>query len=226
MKNQKTNNTEMIVLHTTKTGESAMVLHTLSRDYGRKSFIIKGLGSSRSRKNCAASLLLPMSIIEAEVVESDMSSLYSARALTSAVPLVGLRNDFYKNTITLFLSEVLFKTLKEGMNEEGLYDWCRQSILILNEMQSDFANFHLRFLLELTVALGFSPAPQDICPFIPEHQPVILKLMQSQLAESMLIPLSGKARNEIADGLIRYIEYHIESPLNINSLKVLREIFI
>jgi hypothetical protein len=41
----------------------------------------------------------------------------------------------------------------------------------------------------------------------------------------MLIPLNGATRNEIAEEILRYIEFHTESSLNVNSLKVLRELF-
>ena len=41
----------------------------------------------------------------------------------------------------------------------------------------------------------------------------------------MLIPLSGELRNELAEDILRYIEYHSESSVNVNSLKVLRELF-
>jgi hypothetical protein len=49
--------------------------------------------------------------------------------------------------------------------------------------------------------------------------------MTASFAESMLIPLSGAVRNEIAEEILRYIEFHAESALNVNSLKVLRELF-
>ena len=49
--------------------------------------------------------------------------------------------------------------------------------------------------------------------------------MASSFAESMLIPLSGETRNEIAEDILRYLEFHLDSALNINSLKVLRELY-
>ena len=49
--------------------------------------------------------------------------------------------------------------------------------------------------------------------------------MNSSFAESMLIPLNGQVRNELAEGILRYIEFHNESAVNVNSLKVLRELF-
>jgi hypothetical protein len=41
----------------------------------------------------------------------------------------------------------------------------------------------------------------------------------------MLLPLNGAVRNEIAEEILRYIEFHSESAVNVNSLKVLRELF-
>jgi hypothetical protein len=42
----------------------------------------------------------------------------------------------------------------------------------------------------------------------------------------MMIPLNGKVRNELAEEILRYIEFHTESAVNVNSLKVLHELFI
>ena len=49
--------------------------------------------------------------------------------------------------------------------------------------------------------------------------------MTLSFAESMLIPLNGQVRNEIAEEILRYIEFHTESAVNINSLRILRELF-
>lgn len=212
--------TELIILHTTKFGENSIVIHTLSRDYGRRSFLVRGAGRNMM------SLLLPLNILEADISETSKSNLYTARNLTSSLPLLGIRNNLYKNTMTMFLSEVIYRTIKEGAQEQGLFEWCRNQILLLSALETDFANFHIRFLLELTIALGFSPESSDLVPFVEENHAVVSHLMTCSFAESMLIPLSGQARNKICEGVLRYIEYHTESTLTINSLKVLRELFI
>jgi DNA repair protein RecO (recombination protein O) len=215
-----TTGTELIVLHTTKFGENSIVVHTLSRDYGRRSFLVRGAGKK------VMSLLLPLNILEAEIKESTKSTLYTARNLTSRHPLLGIRNNIYKNTMTMFLSEVIYRTIKEGAQEHDLFEWCRGQILLLSAMESDFSNFHIRFLLELSVALGFSPETSDLMPFVEENYTTISEFMTSSFAESMLIPLSGPVRNKICEDVLRYIEYHSESTLTINSLKVLRELFV
>ena len=214
-----TRNTELIVLHTTKFGENSLVVHTLSKDYGRRSFLVRGAGKM------AMSLYLPLNILEADIVESSRSNLFTARNVAVRHPLMGIRNDIFKNSMTMFMSEVLYRVVKDGTYEEGLYEWCEKTILLLDAMQSDFSNYHIRFLLELTIALGFSPESRDLQPFVGDHYQVIEKFMQCPLAESMLIPLNGTIRNEIAEEVLRYIEFHTESTLNINSLRVLRELF-
>ena len=119
----------------------------------------------------------------------------------------------------------MYRTLKDGSNESGLYEWCEKNILLLDAIDHDFSNFHIRFLLEFTVALGFYPEEHDLVPFTGEHTERIRKFMAEPFAESMLIPMSGSLRNEIAEGILRYLEYHTESAINVNSLKVLHELF-
>ncbi|MBR5274387.1 MAG: recombination protein O N-terminal domain-containing protein [Bacteroidales bacterium] len=215
-----TNSTELIVLHTTKFGENSLVVHTLSRDYGRRSFLVKGAG-----KKSSMSLFLPLNVLEAEILETNKSTLFTARNLTAKHPLLGIRNSMFKNSMTMFMSEVLYRVVKDGAYEQGLFEWCEKDILLLDAIQTDFSNFHIRFLLELTVALGFSPESQDLIPFVGDHYPVVEKFMTLPFADSMLIPLNGPVRNEIAEDFLRYIEYHTESSVNVNSLKVLRELF-
>ena len=212
--------TELIVLHTTKFGENSLVVHTLSRDYGRRSFLIRGVG-----KKSGMSLFLPLTLLEADVVESSKSTLYTAKNLVARHPLMGIRNSVYKNSITMFMSEVLFRIVREGAYEQGLYEWCEKNILLLDAMQEDFSNFHIRFLLELAIALGFSPEAKDLLPFVGDHYAVVEQFMKLPFADSMLIPLTGPVRNEIAEEILRYIEFHTESAVNINSLKVLRDLF-
>mgnify|MGYP003445591214 FL=1 len=216
-----TQNTELIVLHTTKFGENSLVVHTLSREYGRRSFLVKGAG-----KKSTMSLFLPLNMLEADIIETNKSTLFTARNLIARHPLLGIRSNMFKNSMTMFMSEVLYRVVKDGASEQGLFEWCERNILMLDAIQTDFSNFHIRFLLELAVALGFSPEAQDLMPFVGDHYPVVEKFMSLPFAESMLIPLNGPVRNEIAEEILRYIEFHTESAVNVNSLKVLRELFV
>ena len=196
-----------------------MVVHTLSEEYGRRGFLV------HVGKKAGMALLLPMNILEMDVVQNQKSTLWSARNLTAKDPLNGIRNNLYKNTMSLFLSEVLLRAVKDGQAEQGLFPWCVRSILTLDGLQSDFSNFHIRFLLEFVAALGFSPTFDDIAPFAEKHLVLMKPFLTSGFSESMLIPLRGEDRNALCEDLLRYLEYHTESTLRVHSLAVLREVF-
>ena len=199
-----TENIEAIVLGHTKFGENSVVVHTLSEAYGRRGFLV------RIGKKAGMALLLPMNILEMDIVPNPKSTLWSARNLTAKDPLNGM---------------VLLRAVKDGQAEDGLYPWCVRSILTLDSLDSDFSNFHIRFLLEFAGALGFSPTFEDIAPFAEKHLAQLKPFLTSTFSESMLLPLRGEERNALCEDLLRYLEYHTESTLRVHSLAVLREVF-
>ena len=214
-----TESIEAIVLGYTKFGENSVVVHTLSEEYGRRGFLV------RVGKKAGMALLLPMNILEMDIVPNPKSTLWSARNLTARDPLNGIRNNLYKNTMSLFLSEVLLRTVKDGQMEDGLFPWCLRSILTLDGLETDFSNFHIRFLLEFADALGFRPTFEDIAPFAEKHLKQLKPFLGTGFSESMLIPLRGEERNALCEDILRYLEYHTESAIRVQSLAVLREVF-
>ncbi len=229
---------ELIVLNHTKFGENSIVLHTLSAEYGRHGFLVK------VSPKTAMALFLPLNILQAEVTENPKSDLWFARNFVSVTPLNGIRNNIHKNTMTLFMSEVLYRVVKDQTNEDGLADWLKGQIMTLDALESDFANFHLLFLLNLCSALGFDPDTAGLAPFVVGSSPTChperpghpersegsnLKALDSLIklpfAEALLLPLSGVDRNAIAESILKYIEFHTESTVNVRSLAVLREIY-
>ena len=210
---------ELIVLNHTKFGENSIVLHTLSGAYGRRGFLV------RVSPRTAMALFLPLNIIEAEVTENPKSDLWYARNFVCVSPLNGIRSNIHKNTMTLFMSEVLYRVVKDQTNEDGLADWLKKQILTLDALESDFANFHLLFLLGLCTALGFDPDTAGLAPFADKRLKQLETLLTKPFSEALLLPLSGADRNAIAESILKYIEYHTESAVNVRSLAVLREIY-
>ena len=214
-----THSSELIILASTKTGEKTVVLHCLSPEWGRRSFICT------VSRTTPMSLFLPLNILNGEVHENAKSDLWRVNSLAAAHPLSGIRGNIFKNTMTLFMSEVLYRTIKDGAKEDGLFEWCRKSILTLDALENDFANYHLRFLLELAGALGFGPDMEGLAPFAGKRFCEIRDLLNLGFAESMLLPLNGESRNEIAEILVKYLSYHTESAITVRSLPVLRELY-
>ncbi len=231
---------EFILLHSTKYGDNSLVLHTLSREWGRRSLFLRSVsgasslsgastgGGRKGSRSGVMSLVSPLSILEGEISVNPVSasSMMTVKGLGPVCPLTSLRTDFSKASISMFISEVLFRTLREGANEDGLYDWCVKKILLLDALEGSFSNFHLLFLLELTVALGFRPAAADLAPFVPEQlRSAAEKLMSLPFEQALLVPMKGEDRSILVESILAYIETHLEYPLNIRSTAILRELF-
>lgn len=214
-----THSIRLIVLSLTRIKENSLVLHTLSAEYGRRSFLIGVTAKS------PMALFQPLNILDAEVVENPKSDLWRLKSISTLYPLSSIRMDIYKGTMALFMSEVLYRAVHEGDGGSSLFDWACRSILTLDSIQEDFSNFHIRFLLEFATVMGFSADIDSLAPFAGNHLEQIRLFVGSGFADSMLIALNGRSRSEIASSLLKYISHHIEAPLNVNSLKVLGEVF-
>lgn len=211
--------TELLVMGFTKVGDNALVVQTLSRDWGRRGFLV------RSARKTGTTLFLPLNIIEAEIVENPKSELWTLKDIGLKEGLQGCRGDLRKNTMTLFLSEVLLRTVREGAVEDGLYEWCVGSVLTLNALEDNCANFPVRFLLELSGALGFRPSFDDIAPFAEEHLEAMKSILDVPFAQAMLLPLNGATRNKLCEDLLRYLSYHTDTNIQVKSLAVLRDLY-
>src|ERR1043165_5441661 len=64
---------------------------------------------------------------------------------------------FTKNCIALFIQELLHKVLKEQEADEDLFDFLKNSLMILDLKKENYFNFHLCFMLQLSRYLGFYP---------------------------------------------------------------------
>ena len=209
--------TRIVVLNTTKVGDRNLVVHALSRELGRRSFIVSAGG------RVSGAMWQPLSVLDCEVTENPRSELWRLHGVSAVYPLAGLREDVGRSAVCMFMAEVLFRAVREGA-EPGLFDWCEKSILTLDALSGSYANYHLRWLLELASALGFSPSLEDLAPFAEEHLRD-LAVLSGPYEEALLLPLIGKARGKIAGALLDYLSAHLEYRLNIRSLAVLGELF-
>lgn len=207
----------IIVLNSTPFSEKSLVLHCLSRKWGRRSFLV----SNASR---LMPFFQPLNILDCDVAENQKSRLYRVSSFVNVAPLAGIRSSYGKNAISMFISEVLYRALREDMNDSGLFVWCQEEILLLDALQADYANFHIRFLLDFAAAMGFSPSYEALLPFLDDNASLAGEFLRRDAADSMLIPISGVRRSDLCVRLLKYLECHLEAPLKIRSLAVLQEI--
>jgi DNA repair protein RecO (recombination protein O) len=128
---------------------------------------------------------------------------------------------------------LLSKSLKEESGSPVLFRFLADSVLFLENATTDFENFHLAFLLQLTFFLGFGPDGADEfdaqlrendVPFLPDAEAVTALNTFLRLPYGTPVRLSRHNRNELLDAVVAYYGIHIDSLGEVRSLTVLREV--
>ena len=118
--------TEAIVLHTLRYRDHSYIIHLFTREQGNISCLVKG---SKHKAVLSPVLMQPLSLIDIVI---DFRSNRTFQYIQESSPLVLLNNIPYhpiKNSIALFLSEVLYKTFRESYKETELFDFIKESII-------------------------------------------------------------------------------------------------
>ncbi|MFI3266059.1 MAG: DNA repair protein RecO, partial [Rikenellaceae bacterium] len=239
-----------VVLHTIKYGDNSLIAYIYTDLYGRLSYLVRGVsGSGRRTRGNKAALLQPMSVIEFEGYQNRHSQLHSMRDVRNKLVLKSLPFDLSKSAISLFMAEVLYRLVREETPNQPLFDFVSSSVEALDMVdtkdRTSIANFHLWFLVQLSRFLGFYPSGEyslgdvfDIregvfCSGLPFHgtymcepSAMILNQMMNVEPQGLAeVKLSGEKRNQFVGDLLNFIGFHFDMVHNINSLKILQEVF-
>lgn len=124
----------------------------------------------------------------------------------------------------MFLSEVLYKSVKEEGESSELFSFLQQSMKILDAMESNFENFHLQFLVKLSRLLGFGvdSSPGFMLAFHEEEIPYVRHLLDKSYSEKIAVTV--QLRRTILDHILDFYRQHVEGLREIRSIDVLREV--
>lgn len=233
-----------IVLHTVRYGDTSMVVYMLTDLYGRQTYMVQGVRSTKGRGNKAA-LFQPMFPVEFEGLESPRAEMHRLKELHSDFPLLSVPFDVRKSTMALFMAEVLYRLVRESGADKALFDFVRGSVEALDAMESGVSNFHLWFLARLSSYLGFHPGNEyaegdwfDIreglfCDLQPlhgiamnrENSRIFALLIDSDPGSLHTLRLSRNDRVEFLNSLLVYYGYHLDAIRSVRSVEILRECF-
>ncbi len=230
--------TRGIVLNNIKFRESSIITKVYTEQLGLQSYIVNGVRKKGSGSRIA--LFQPFTLLDMVVYTSPKGGLTRISEYKSAYPFSSIPFDIRKSSIMLFLSEVVTKTIKEEEENPQLFHFLFEAIILFDEQQEHFENFHLVFLLRLSHHLGFGPssgaeiveqvafsasaqsatAAPSVMAMV-AHEKLFDQLMNDP--ENALIP-NGKVRRELLSILIRYYQLHVDRLGEIKSLAILSEV--
>jgi DNA repair protein RecO (recombination protein O) len=236
--------TRGIVLHSIKYSETSIIAHIYTEEFGRQSYLVKG--AYRKKALVSAALFYPLNLLEMEVYYKPKSNLQKIKEAYNNPIYNLIPFDPQKKAIVVFISEVLYRTLREEEASPRLFSFIFNSLQILDLKTQPVSNFHLIFLFQLSKFIGFFPlnnysASEPIFDLLngrfvsePPMHGHFINFDESKIFASMItkgfddsdgIKLTRELRQYLLEKLVEYYRLHIENMGNIKSLQVLREVF-
>ncbi len=233
-----------IILHTTRYGESSLVVHCYTEQYGRQSYMVKGV--RKSRKQNRSNLFQPLFILDFEVYHKDSREIQLVKEVSRAIPLNSLPFDMVKSAQAIFMAEVIYRVVREEEPNPMLAHFLLSSIQYLDALEKASPDFHILFMFQLSRHLGFYPQNNfdegriyfDLSSgqFIshckdPEiHLDEIssklwLQYMLSEYQSVKESDFNGLQRKLVLDNLVRFYKSHVAGMGEILSLEVLHTYF-
>jgi DNA repair protein RecO (recombination protein O) len=245
-----THKTKGIVLKTIKYGETSLVATIFTELFGVQTYMINGVRTSK-RTGAKAIMYQPGAILEMEVYHNGQKAMQRIKESSWAIIYQNVLSDVVKNSIALYMVELLHKSLKQPEENTSLFYFCEDAFTQLDAAAPHItANFPLYFTLHLTGFFGFkinNEQPSDVSDdnyyvdLVEGHftgeQPAHPHFIQGdnalvtaellnimQLPELEQLKLNSQRRREL---LLKYQEYyalHIQDFGQLKTLPVLHEV--
>ena len=143
-----------IVLRTVKYGETSVIASIFTELFGIQSYMVNGVRTSG--KTGKAHFFQPASILEMQVYHNELKNLQRIKDLKWAVLYKNIFSDVTKNSVALFMVELLQKNLKQPETNEDLFHFCEDAFLQLDQADPQVtANFPIYFSIQIAQILGF-----------------------------------------------------------------------
>jgi len=114
-------------------------------------------GVRTSGKSAKAHFFQPSSLLEMQVYHNELKNLQRIKEVKWSSLYKNVLSDVIKNSIALFMVELLQKTLKQPETNENLFHFCEDAFLHLDVAEKEItANFAVYFSIRIAQISGFS----------------------------------------------------------------------
>ncbi|MBM1104914.1 DNA repair protein RecO [Aurantibacter crassamenti] len=234
--------TKGIVLSSIKYGDTSLISRIYTDSDGLKSYLLKGILTAKKGKLKAA-YFQPLMQLEINANHKNKGTLESIRDVKVEYHYQSLHTEMTKNSVVLFLAEMLGNSIHEEESNKELFQFLQASLQWLDN-HDKIANFHLFFLLSLTKYLGFYPDTENFSAscfdlvdgvfvdypsgsaFITDENLVLFKqLLGTNFDTIHSIIMKKTNRQELLKSIVLYYEMHLQGFRKPKSLAVLNEVF-
>lgn len=221
--------TRGIVLHYLRYRETSLLVTIYTAELGIASYIENGVRSAKAKHKMA--LFQPTTLLDLEVFHKPGKGLHRISEAKCYFPYRQIPFDIAKSSIALFLSEILTKVLKEEESNVPLFDFLEDSFQFLDGATAHYENFHIQFLWNLSVYLGFNPSnAHEFKEQVSQASSTFQSLDVQALDAIVNAPYGteyamGRAeRKAYISALLLYFQVHMESFGDLRSWQILQEV--
>ena len=147
--------TKAIVLSALKYGDTSLIVKCYTQEEGVKSYLVRGVLKPK-KSGLKAAHFQPLTQLRIVANHNSKNTLNSIKEVQVINPYATFHTDIVKQSVVLFLSEILSNSIQEEEQNSALYEYLETAFIWL-DIHDKVANFHLLFLLNLTGFLGFYP---------------------------------------------------------------------
>lgn len=230
--------TQAVVIKTIKYGDNSLIIKLLTKDYGIRSYMAKNVFSKKSKVKVA--YFQPMTIIDIIASQSG-GELDFIKEVSLSYQFKSIPFHINKNTIVLFISELISKSIIDSEPDSDLFDFVTDFVISLDDIEDGYSNYPLCFSILLTRHLGCFPNTEhyskgfifnmDEGCFKHESSGTTncLSVEQSEILHdiccgTMHLAISNNDRRSLMDGMMKYYKTHVAGFKDINSHSILRMI--
>lgn len=131
-----------------------MIASVFTELFGIQSYLVNGVRTSG--KTSKAHFFQPSSILEMQVYHNELKNLQRIQDLKWSALYKNILSEVTKNSVALYMVELLQKCLKQPETNEDLFNFCEDSFLELDIASDEVtANFPIYFSIHLAQILGF-----------------------------------------------------------------------
>lgn len=232
--------TEVLVLSALRYQEKSLVVTCFTKEAGLQSYFVRN-AFSKTNKGLNSAYFQPLNQLFVDATHKNRNTLEYLSDVKLAHAYQTLSSDFYKNSVCMFLAEVLAHSLKEQDANKPLFVFLKTALVWFDA--HDFTpDFHLWFLVNLTKYLGFFPDDSDADAlyfnlndggFTMQYTPNCLDEDATVLFRKLLhVPLvvtspvfTNNERREALKLLLLYYGTHIANFKQLKSMEILPELF-
>ncbi len=222
--------TEGIVINYIKYRETSIIVRIFTRELGLKTYVVNSVRSSKSKSKIA--FYQSLSLLDLVVYDKEGASINRIAETKLTYAFQRIPFDFYRSGVAMFVGEVLGKAIYENYQNEGLYDYLKETVIYLDKEEIKLSIYPLSFLLQLSQFLGFAPASArefyeqlqqgaGNIPFGKEEEQYLDQLLVSSFGTTTKVP--GVIRRRLMDHLLLFYKLHMDTFSEIKSLKILSQ---